>query len=146
MGEVDLGYVIWHYFKEKTLGSIFKKMLSNYYNFLVQALAITKQVICISVPPPIPVVNCKVVERRNIKISLDTRIKATISFNNQLSNLCKKNNIYFLNLDNKILNKRKRVKSKFINSDKTDHHYNFGAYSKLIIKELKLCNVLYALI
>ena len=144
LGEVDCGFAIW-YRAEKHGISVNEQMdlaIKNYSKLIKRTMEKAGQniIICSAVLPTIKdkqlhgeVANL----RKEITESMKSRTDLTLSFNNSLQKIAIDHEVFFLNLDNDILDKRSgTVDSAFLNTDPLDHHLNPKALSKVIYPQL----------
>lgn len=142
LGEVDTGFVIWYRAEKNntSVSEMLRKAVENYREFL---LKLTKnfQVICISTPLPTikdeqdwgEIANA----RKEVKATQKQRTELTIEFNRIINEFCNKNQIFFIQLDNKSQDSTGIVSAELLNQDPNDHHYNDDKYADLLIPYLK---------
>ncbi len=145
LGEVDCGFVIWYYAEKFSvpIADQLGRSLSNYGLFLKRVKEKGyNNVIVLSAPLPTiadgqnwgEIANA----RREIKASLRERTVLTIRYNQLLGNVCKQNNVIYIDTTPNLLDvKSGTIKSGFLNSDKADHHLNQTTYSRLICDILR---------
>lgn len=142
LGEVDTGFVIW-YRAQKYHASVDEmlRMAVEKYANLIRRLVSQGKVVVISAPlPTIPDQNpCGEVAnlRREIKATQQERTQLTLTFNQSLSQICTSLGAYFVNLDPFSLDENGRIRKELLNPNPCDHHYNFSAYARLLVKALK---------
>jgi hypothetical protein len=143
LGEVDLGFVIWHR-AEKYGGSpmdFCNQAIRNYQLFLKEVEQKTGEIIVISAPlPTIPddAISGEVANlRKSIKATQFERTSLTKYFNQKMSELCIDFRYSFLNLDNLSTGDNGLVAPFLLNKDKTDHHYDKKEYLLLLIQGLR---------
>lgn len=148
LGEVDVGFVIWHRAQKKRQGSVaamLNSALDNYKDLILWALAKNIKVICVSAPLPTikddqdwgKIANL----RRDIKASQRERTVLTLEFNSKMKKFCKLNGVEYVDLDADSIGKDGLVNSRLLNKDPADHHYDKEAYASLVARNLKACSI-----
>lgn len=141
LGEVDTGYVIW-YRAEKysiSIDEMLTSAVAKYQEFL--RLLSSKAPVCV-VSAPLPTIEDgndwgEIANlRKDVQTTQAQRTTLTIKFNQLMEQFCQLNQIQYLNLDSQCLGANGVVKDALKNKNKSDHHYDYTAYSLLVIKAL----------
>ncbi len=142
LGEVDVGFVIWY--RAQKYQVPVEQMLEQAvqrYEKLLRELRQLGPVIVISAPlPTIPDENpCGEVTnlRRAVKASQKERTQLTLLFNQRVRGICEQTGAYFIDLDAESLGEDGLVKKELRNRKPCDHHYDFGAYARVLIEKLR---------
>lgn len=146
LGEVDCDYLLWMKAKREKTSVLhqFNIAVKRYEEFISELNDRGyKNIIIYSVPLP----TIKKSEkkgfvsdlRKDAKIGIRDRTKLTIKFNKTINNYCKRKKLGFLNIYDKILNRKTGlIDKKYINPDRLDHHLYTSKVEPLITKELKM--------
>lgn len=143
LGEVDCGFTLWflHEKKKIPIEQLFDRAIKNYSDIILKAKEKTNRIVVFSAILPTikdgvtfgPVANF----RKDIKASQKQRTDLTLRFNQEIKKFCRQNNITFIDLDKKMLDKKTGlIKDYYLNDDPSDHHTNPIKTSKVIKKEL----------
>jgi hypothetical protein len=75
--------------------------------------------------------------RRSIKATKSQRTDLTLSFNQQLKQLCKSRNLFYMDLDAESLGSDNLIVSSLLSNNKNNLHYEKSAYLRLLLRYLK---------
>ena len=142
LGEVDVGFLLWHQSQKhkKNIEELLGFCVNKYDNFLASHAGKTSTIV-VSVPLPTikddqdwgEIANA----RKSIKATQRQRTDLTLSFNQQLKQLCKSRNLFYMDLDAESLGPDNLVTSNLLSKDNNNHHYDNARYLPLILKYLK---------
>ncbi|GAM58793.1 hypothetical protein JCM19231_8 [Vibrio ishigakensis] len=142
LGEVDTGFVIWYRAEKNKVDIDFtlEQAVDNYISFLDYLVSTKNNVICISAPLPTITDNQEWGDvanlRRSVKTTQKDRTELTLKFNEKIAYYCESKKIAYLSLDSLSLGIDGTVKSKLLNPDPTDHHYNQDVYAEMLIDSI----------
>lgn len=142
LGEVDCGFLAWTKIEAgKYENEVLASVVSLYLKFLSRVVSRSDApVLVISTPLPTITDEAASTEvaqaRRAISASRRQKTDFTRRFNEQISSHSRSMNYRYVNLDHMIDSDTGFVDDKFLNLDPSDHHYDEGAYSAFISKEL----------
>lgn len=141
LGEVDTGYVIWYRAEKYSLSvdEMLNNAVAKYQEFL-KLLKSKSEVCVISAPLPTiedgndwgDIANL----RKDVQTTQVQRTSLTLKFNQLMEQFCQDNQILYLNLDSQCLGKNGVLKDTLKNKNRRDHHYDYSAYSYIVIKAL----------
>jgi hypothetical protein len=143
IGEVDLGYLLW--VKGEPAAAELKLLLTKFKAFIT-GFNYVEKLIVVSIPlPVIDDLESKAGDvadiRRCVKASQVERTKLTLAFNHLVSELCKEQEIEYLDLDPVSIGPAGVINEYLKPADPNDHHYNNDKYIELLTTELKKHNV-----
>ncbi len=145
LGEVDCGFVIWHYAEKKSapLEDQFRRSLDNYRTIIEWALERkTAGITLLSAPPPTitdgqtwgEIANA----RKGIKASQVERTELTLRYNRELEAMASELGLGFLDITSPLLDPETGlVDDRFMNEDRLDHHLDSAGYSRVIVAALE---------
>jgi hypothetical protein len=142
LGEVDVGFLLWHQSQKynKNIEELLGFCVNKYDTFLALHTGKTSTIV---VSVPLPTIKDDqdwgeiATARKSIKATQRQRTELTLSFNQQLKQLCKNRNLFYIDLDAESLGPDNLVTSNLLSKDKNDHHYDKSRYLTLILKSLK---------
>ncbi|MFT6919476.1 MAG: hypothetical protein ACJA2G_002112 [Cognaticolwellia sp.] len=142
LGEVDVGFLLWHQSQkyQKNIDELLGFCLTKYDDFLASHTGKTSTIV-VSVPLPTikddqdwgEIANA----RKSIKATQRQRTDLTLSFNQQLKQLCNSRSLFYMDLDAESLGPDNLVTSNLLSKDNNNHHYDNSQYLPLILKYLK---------
>ncbi len=145
LGEVDCGFVIWHYAEKNNIPveQQFKRSIKNYRAMVEWALSLgISRITLLSAPPPTiadgqtwgEIANA----RKGISASQLERTSLTIRYNEELARMADDLDLDFLDITSCMLAPETGlVGSEYMNADPLDHHLDHAKYGTLIVQKLK---------
>lgn len=144
LGEVDCGFVIWHYAEKNgvPLMDQFQRSLDNYRAILEWTLARKpRKITLLSAPPPTitdgqawgEIANA----RSSIRASQKERTELTLRYNRELQAMAAELGLDFLDITSPMMDSRSGlVDRSYMNKDPLDHHLDHGRYAEVIVQAL----------
>ena len=142
LGEVDVGFVIWHRAQKKcvSVDTMLDEALANYQSFLKEVRAVSG-VICISAPLPTISESRNMGEvanvRRGISATQAQRTELTLAFNKRMQEFCQGAGLHYVSLDEASLGEDGLVAKHLLNPLQTDHHYDADAFARMLVESLQ---------
>lgn len=144
LGEVDCGFLIWVKMDREgiEMEEQINYTLENYFQLLKQIQQKTKNIVVLSIVPQTIKDGVKIGNvanlRGQIKATQLERTKLGQQMNLRLKEFCKFNKMYFLSLDEELIDSTTGIiRDKYLNNNPENHHLNEDKHLQLLSKLLK---------